>query len=279
MRWAFWRRSSARGGDASARHDRPLPDGVGLPASAPRPAARAEERGDEPGPPGRSSAFSGAAPDAAAAWLAAGGGTALPAEVPLEPDEAEPREALDAAVQSLLRTAVVDAVRAVLDDDARAVDTALAPVDSSADRQAYAASVAGSALAGRLPALSGVAGPVVFDEDEVDLLRAYADLLVERVEPTRARLAPDVPHDQVLQVAHVCAAAAVGRPAQAAPGDAGRETSAATDSAGDVAARLRALPDPVAASLRAVCLLLAQTCRDGAAGPGALADELADATP
>lgn len=254
MRWAFWRRPATGRRDEPEPQDRPLPDSVGLPAAArPRAARRAPEVADETDERDgrqRPSPFSGAAPDAAAARRAAGGATALPAGVPLEPSEGGPAARLTPPEQRLCRSAVVDAVRAALSDDARALDTALAPAEASAGRQVVATRLASRALAERLPALSGVSGPVV-DEAERDLLRAYAELLAERAEPTRARVAAEVPRELLLHLAQL---------------GAGRVLAASPDEPVSV------LAGPLGPQLRALCVLLAQSARDGAPGPDALAD-------
>ena len=278
MWWAFWRRSRRDPLDGPAPEESPQTAGHGGPEVVPLggpghgvpgvdPEASDDARGHA-----RSSPFSGATPDAAAAWLATGGGTALPAEVPLDPDaehpDATPLAPLDAAEREGTRRAVVDVVRAALVEDAGSFQTALTLAEGSAASQVFATSTAAAALAARLPALSGVADPVHLDVQDDALLHAYAALLAERAEPVRVRVAPDVPREAVLRLAHLCAGGTprqqAVRSGKAPPADDGRWPGAA-------------LGGSVSDHLRAACVLLAQTCRDGAPGPEALADELQEA--
>jgi hypothetical protein len=235
-----------------------LPDSVGLGSSAPPPPAAADADDDPAGAAASgTAAFSGAAPEDVASWNAAGGGTAWPVGVPYEGQPAGP---LDEQEERACRSSIAEAVRALLAGDPGAAETALALVDASTERQARAVTLAGRVVAARVPALSGVSGEVVFDEDESDLRRAYAELLAERVEQSRARLTPTVTRDHLLHVARVCSAAA--------PATEGAESDPSWPAA--------ALPGPPEQDLRALCLLLAQTSRDGAPGPEALVSELQD---
>lgn len=293
MRWAFWRRREQEDGAAGERAtedrpraDRPLPDDIGLPGRTPGQGTavpRPEDPDDDAWqrPRTASSAFSGAVPDA----VGSSGGAARSVEDLLGPGAGTPLPALDASSQQAARDAVVDAVRAVLDGDPTALTTALVPLDADERTARYAAVLACRALAARLPGLSGASGPVTRGEDDAalqpddaalqpddaaqqqrddadvqrvdaELQRAYADLLAERADASRVRVAADVPREVVLGIAHLCAA----------PGRSpGWPTSA--------------LPEPVGPALRAACLLLAQTSRDGAPDPDALAAELQRAAP
>ena len=251
MRWAFWRRRRAAP-DGGSPEPLPLPDDVGLPTRPSPPPAprRGRDENAEPAPGARPSPFSGATPDPGG-WVSSG----LPADGPREP--AAP-SALDGDAEARCRAAVVDAVGAVLAGDRSALDAALAPADAAPATRAFATCAAGQALAARLPELSGVSGAAMFDEDEDDLRRAYAELLAQRSESTRARVAPDVPRELLLHVAQVCA----------------RGGSTADDPAPSADWPVSALSGTAAQQLRAVCVLLAQTTRDGGAGPGALPAEL-----
>jgi hypothetical protein len=147
-------------------------------------------------------------------------------------------------------------VRAVLADEPDDVRAVVGwPLDLAHTRAAAAA--AAGVLAARLPALSGVAGPVTFDEVEGDLLHAYADLLTERAEPRRARVAPAVSREQLMVVAHLSAAAAVG--------------DAASEPTLLVLAGI-----PAEEQLLAGAVLLAQTCVDGSGQPEDLRREVTD---
>ncbi len=118
----------------------------------------------------------------------------------------------------------------------------------AAAQEPAAAPVAVTALALRLPPLAGVTGPVEHDPDARSLLLAYADLLAARADPLRRRCTPDLPRDLLSGVARE----ACGEPAAPA-----------------------ALGD----RLVAACVLLAQTCADGADGPEAILRELERARP
>ena len=153
---------------------------------------------------------------------------------------------------------MVGAVRALLDLDIRGFEAALT---DAADLAAVAAACAKRVLAARLPALSGVTGDVAFDEPQDDLLHAYADLLAERAEPLRRRVAPDL-REVIGRVAHLAATAAD-------EGDAHESADRAVQ---------QLLPPDVEArqQLIAACVLLAQTVRDGGGDLDALETELAD---
>jgi len=285
VRWAFWRRtSSPRDRDQSL----PLPDDIGLPAPErpPPPRPQVDDPADGSGPRPVPSTSSGATPDAAAGWISAGGGTglpALPAEVPEPHDAGQP---LDPGEQELCRWAVVEAVTAVLSGEPQAVDRALEPAGASLARQAFAVCAAGQVLAQRIPALSGVSDPAAVAEHEGDLLRAYAELLSERAQPARARAVPEVPRELLLHVAHVCALGGpvVPDPTAALSDEEPAESAGRSALSGDSASGrdrtpvrgwpVGVLPGRPADQLRALCVLLAQTARDGAPGAQGLAKEL-----
>ena len=241
MRWAFWRR-------AADRPARPLPSGTGLPPSDRPPASgRQDDADDEPGSVRRAGAGSGATPDA--------GRHGPPRRLPPPPVDGHP-PAVDEAQLAGSGPVVTALVRAVLADEPDDVRAAVAGLADLAHTRAAAAAAAG-VLAGRLPALSGVAGPVAFDEVEGDLLHAYADLLAERAEQRRARVAPAVSREQLMVVAHLSAAAAVG------------------DAAGEPTLLVLA-GMPAQEQLLAGGVLLAQTCVDGGGEPEDLPREVTD---
>lgn len=224
MRWTFWRRSSA----APEQH-RPLPDGVGLPA-APHPPAARGDRDDEPsGPPGQRPPTSRATPSA---------DPSPSDDVPLTAEADVDRTSLAGAGPHL--ASLVDAVLA---------GTSVDPPPADARVLAVAAT---GALAARLPALSGVDGPVAVDEPADELLHAYADLLVGRAE--RRRTGPPVEREDLLAVAHLAAAAGV-------------------DAGGDPVLLLLA-GVPAQLQVRAAVLLLAQTADDGGGAAGQIAGEV-----
>ena len=250
MRWAFWRRrrksqQSTWAGDPAAG---PGPD-VGLKGARfdePRiaPARPHPDEPDSDGPPRRTNPFSGAAPDAALHGAPSQGTTSAPGEPAV----------LDEAVLAASGALVADVVRALLSDDRDAARVARGPAQDPARLRAAAAAAVG-VLATRLPALSGVEGPVVFDEDKGDLLHAYADVLAGRAEHRRTRVAPEVSRDQLVAVGHLAAAAALGD-ADDAP---------ALLVLGGVSAEVQLL---------AGCVLLAQTCADGGGTADGLAGEV-----
>lgn len=244
MRWAFWRRRARSGQDA--QDVRPLPDGTGLPTSpppAPPAADRDEERDDRAGT--AAPTFSGASP-----------GAGTPAVRPLPPAPVGPPPTVDETLMAGSGPVVTELVRAVLADAADAVRAALTPLDDPIRLRSAAAAAAG-ALAARLPALSGLDGAVTFDEDDGDLLHAYADLLTERAERRRAGVAPGVTREQLMVVAHLAAAAAVG--------------DAASEPTLLVLAGM-----PAEQQLLAGCVLLAQTSEDGGGDAAGLAGEIGD---
>lgn len=247
MRWAFWRGwAAARPSDEDSAPDSVTPSTSPIPTPTgplrPPTGDEDEREDDSPARP----AFSGADPDAA-----------LHAR-PRHPRPVGPHDepgALDRARLGRSGAAVADAVRAVLADEAAALSAALQAARDPAATRAAAAAAAG-VLAARLPALSGVDGSAV-DEADQDLLHAYADLLAERAEVRRARLAPDVPREQLLVVAHLAAVAAAD--------DAASEPGVLV--LGGMAAQEQ---------LVAGCLLLAQTCADGGGSADHLPQEVAD---
>ena len=252
MRWAFWRRrrksqQSTSAGDPAVRG----PEGVGLDgvrSDEPR-IASARPQPDEPdtdGPPRRTDPFSGAAPDAALHGAPSRGAISAPGEPAV----------LDEALLAASGALVADVVRALLSDDRDAARVARGPTQDAARVRAAAAAAVG-VLAARLPALSGVEGPVVFDEDEGDLLHAYADVLAGRAEHRRAGRAPEVSRDQLVAVGHLAAAAALG--------DAANEPALLV--LGGASAEVQLL---------AGCVLLVQTCADGGGTADGLAGEVTD---
>lgn len=248
MRWAFWRaREQEPGSQRPTAVARPLPDGVGLPTRAPtaRPAGRRDEDDTEGTPTAPASPFSGASPDAGR----------TPPERPVPPAPAGPPPVLDETQLARSGPVVAQLVRAVLADQPEAVRAALTSLgDPTGTREAAVA--ASGALAARLPALSGLDGAVTFDEHDGDLLHAYADLLAERAERRRAAVTPAVTREQLMVVAHLAAAAAVG--------DAASEPSL-----------LVLAGMPAEEQLQAACVLLAQTATDGGRAVG-LAGEIAE---
>ena len=204
---------------------------------------------DDPAPP--AAAFSGAYPqhpDVASAV----GEDLHDLTAPAEADSAFARTAAED---------VVAVVRALVAADPSAVRTATTTVTSrltaaTTDDQALAAVVALAPLSERLPLLSGVTESVHDDPVARDLLLTYAELLAGRAEALRARLLPDVTVAQVRLAGHV----ACGLP--------------------DHDPALAGLVDrPPVDLLLAACVLLAQTCADGAPGPEALRAEIAEAFP
>lgn len=209
----------------------------------------AGEPGDDNGDarPRRPAPFSGANPDAGL----------HPAPDRRDPPLADGHSgAVEDGLPATSGPFVADLVQAVLTDDRDAVRQALDPAQDAAWARTAAVAAAG-ALAARLPALSGVDGAVDDDEDEGDLLHAYADLLAERAEPRRANVAPSVLREQLPVVANLAAAAALG------------------DAAGDPD-RLVLDGIPAGQQLLAGCVLLAQTCADGGGPVTALPDEIAE---
>jgi hypothetical protein len=257
--WAFWR-SWARSEPAQ---ERPLPEDVGLPAAPSSPAAAGQpDQGSEPSDRSVTSPFSGASPDAASAHVRGDTSPTVATDGPMVLDPAT--AARDAAV-------VAAAVRGVLAGDVATVDGALSALQDEPARRA-AAALATQALAARLPALSGVTGEVVFDEPADELLHAYADLLSERAEPLRRRVASAL-RDAISAVAHLAAAAAAAQ-------DAGQDRSDAPmpvqPPGGFTGVQTGLVLAGVAPrhQLLAACVLLAQTCRDGGGDADALAAEL-----
>ena len=200
---------------------------------------------DNPGPP-NTSPFSGATPENAAR---------LPPPRH-EPEPAGPPATVDEHLLLSSGPDVAALVQAVLDDEPDDVRAALAPLADAPSARAAAVAAAG-ALAARLPALSGLAGAVTFDEAEGDLLHAYADLLTGRAEARRMSIAPGVTREQLVVVAHLAAAAAVG--------DAASEPTLLV---------LAGIPPQE--QLLAGCVLLAQTCADGSSGAAHVAPEIAE---
>jgi hypothetical protein len=258
--WAFWR----SWGRSESAEQRPLPDNVGLPA-APSSRAGGAHPDQRSEPPDRSatSPFSGASPDGASAHVCGDTARTVGTGPPIVLDPAT--AARDAAV-------VAAAVRGVLVGDVATVDAALSALQDEAVRQRAAGALAAQALAARLPALSGVTGEVVFDEPADELLHAYADLLSERAEPLRRRVAPAL-RDEISAVAHLAAAAAEQ--------DAGQDRSnpaTPVQPAAELTGVRAGLVLPALAprhQLLAACILLAQTCRDGGGDVDTLAAELA----
>lgn len=252
MRWAFWR-SRPRPGPS---REHALPEDVGLPAGAsPAPTLPSDER-DEPSQLAPQPGFSGASPDAAQAPARRTPDTAV-----ADPGHLDPQALSEAGAQ------VVAAVRGVLAGDVAAVERALAPLDDMPALARGASTLAAHALARRLPALSGVSGEVVFDEPAEELLHAYAELLSERAEPVRRRVAPSV-REEVSAVAHLAAGAAVEEVDRLA-GPVRPEREPASP-------RLVLPGLPARQQLLVTCVLLAQTCRDGGGDVDALAAELRD---
>lgn len=248
MQWAFWRRE--RSEPVQPLEAAPLPDDTGLPPGGTGRVVRAApddaDRGEDDRAPGAAaSPSSGARPDPAGA----------PPTLPHAPPPVLPAPAVDEPEIARHAELVAQLVRAVLAVDAAAVDAALAPLDDPTRARAAAAAAAG-ALAARLPPLSGLEGAVTFDEDEGDLLHAYADLLTARAEQRRTSVAPVVTREQLMVVAHLAAAAAVG--------DAASEPSL-----------LVLAGIPAREQLLAGCVLLAQTSVDGGGGADDVAREVA----
>lgn len=245
MRWAFWR-GREHSGQRAPQDDRPLPEDMGLPkADRGRPRPGGPDEDEDARHAAAAAPFSGASP-ATVPRPREGGASPAP----------EPSAALDEAHLVGSGPVVVRLVRAVLDDSAGAVHAAV-PSSEDPARAPTATAAAVAALSARLPALSGVDGAVTFDEDEADLLHAYADLLAERAEQRRAALTPDVSREHLTVVAHLAAAAALGDPA-ADPS-------------------LLVLDGiPPSEQLLAACVLLAQTSADGGGDAEGLAGEIAE---
>lgn len=231
MRWAFWRKD-----EAEPPASRPLPSDTGLPsdttwAGSPvrddtEPDNRAMVRGSR------------ARPSTEPPPLVDTGSAS-------QPHSGRDGMSVDAGRLAFWRDGMATLARAAAARNPAAVRDAVVPLQTrltaaSDDEQGLAVLVSLAVLSERLPDLAGLTASAAQDEASRPLLLSYADLLAERTEPLRTRVAPHLTRDQLRF--------------------AGRFACGAPDSDPSLA---HLMTSPAVDQVLAACLLLAQTSADG----------------